>query len=141
MLGIVDDAPPLAELLARHRGQLVRFLSREAGGLMRFEDAEDLAQGVQMHALRVEDRFTYQGEPQFIGWIHAVARRYIADRNAYWKALKRNAGTMLRLTFGASSQPGGANAFARARASPCTVSPPPRAASCWIRPSAAPASI
>lgn len=105
------DAPPLTDLLERHRDQLVRFLAREAGGLMRYEDAEDLAQGVHMHALRVEERFEYQGEPQFIGWLYAVARRYIADRNAYWKALKRNAGTMLRLTFGASSEPG-SGAFA-----------------------------
>ena len=103
-----DDTPALSDLLVAHRAQLVRFLEREAGGLRRFEDADDLAQGVHMHALKVEDHFTYQGEPQFIGWLYAVARRYIADRNAYWKALKRNAGTMLRLTFGASSEPGGA---------------------------------
>ena len=105
---MADDVPTLTELLTTHRDQLVRFLEREASGLRRFEDAEDLAQGVHMHALKVEDRFTYQGEPQFIGWLYAVARRYIADRHAYWKALKRNAGTLLRLTYGAGSEPGGA---------------------------------
>ena len=104
---MADEAPGLETLLERHRDQLVRFLERQAGGLARFEDAEDLAQGVQIHALKVADRFEYRGERAFLGWLYAVARRYVADRNAYWKALKRNAGTMLRLTFGASSEPGG----------------------------------
>jgi RNA polymerase sigma factor (sigma-70 family) len=97
----------MADLLARTRGPLVRFLNRQAGGLARFEDAEDLAQGVQMHALKVADRFEYRSEPEFLGWLYAVARRYIADRNAYWKAMKRNGGTMLRLTFGGGSEAGG----------------------------------
>ena len=103
-----DDAPSMAALLERTREQLVRFLTRQAGGLARFEDAEDLAQGVQIHALKVADRFEYRSEPEFLGWLYAVARRYIADRNAYWKAMKRNGGTMLRLTFGGGSEAGGA---------------------------------
>ena len=101
----------LADLLAKHREPLVRFLAKEASGLRRFEDAEDLAQGVHLHALKVADRFEYQGEKPFFGWLFAVARRYIADRNAYWKALKRDAGPLLRVTFGGSgSEPGAAMA-------------------------------
>lgn len=97
----------LSDLLVKHREALVRFLQKEASGLKRYEDAEDIAQGVHMHALKVADRFEYQGEKPFFGWLFAVARRYIADRNAYWKALKRDAGPMIRVTFGGAGSEAG----------------------------------
>lgn len=98
----------MAELLERHRGVIVRYLARHGSGLLRFESAEDLAQGVSLKALRGEKHFTYQGEEPFIGWICTLARQHIADRNAYWKALKRNAGPMLRVTYGPAATDAGA---------------------------------
>ncbi len=98
--------PSLAELLERHHAELVRHLRREGSGLLRYESAEDLAQGAALHALRVADRFEYLGDAAFMGWIRAIGRQHIANRTAYWRALKRNAGPMLRVTFGDTTDPG-----------------------------------
>ncbi|MAG56195.1 MAG: hypothetical protein CMJ83_07895 [Planctomycetes bacterium] len=95
--------PTLSDLLERHRQALVRFLEKEARGLFRWENADDLAQGIHLQALQVEDRFDYQGEEAFIGWIFQVARQHIARRNAHWKAIKRDAGMMLRISTSDSS--------------------------------------
>ena len=89
----------LADLLSRHRDTLIRYFEKNAAYLRRFEAPEDLAQGVHLHAIKHRDRFEYQGEKQFIGWLLALARQHLADRIAHWKALKRNAGPMLRITF------------------------------------------
>jgi len=99
----------LAELLARHRDALVRYFERNGAWLRRFEAAEDLAQGVHLHAIRHRDRFEYRGDRQFLGWLLALAGQHLADRIAHWKALKRDAGPMLRITFsGAGVDPSAA---------------------------------
>ncbi len=113
---MAEHESDMAALLLAHRHRLVGFLIKEASGLRRFEDAEDLAQGVHLHALKVAKHFEYRTEKEFISWLFTVARRYIATRNAYWKALKRDAGPMLRVTFGAGSTPGGAVPAPPARA-------------------------
>jgi len=91
----------LPELLERHRDLLVRHLARRGGGLLRFETPEDLAQSVHLHAINVADRFAYRGEGAFVRWLLRLAKQHIADRIEYWTALKRDAGPMLRITFGA----------------------------------------
>ncbi len=96
----------LVSLLANHRDTLVRYFEKNATPLRRYEAAEDLAQGVHLHAIKHGERFEYQGEPQFIGWLLALARQHLSDRIAHWKALKRDAGPMLRITFsGAGIEP------------------------------------
>ena len=107
----------LTALLDAHRDELVRHLRRIGAHLSRYEGAEDLAQGVLLHALKVADRFEYQGDAAFTGWIREVARRYVARRTAYWRALKRDAGPLLRVTLADSSESGsgsGVNPEARA---------------------------
>ncbi len=104
----MNDVPTLEELLVRHREVLVRYLGRRGSGLLKFEAAEDLAQAVHMKAVQAEGRFDYRGEEAFIGWICTLGRQHIADRNAYWKAQKRNAGPMLRITYGGATSSGGA---------------------------------
>jgi len=94
------DGPDLSELLIRHRDDLERFLLREAAGLLRHEGVDDLVQGVHLRALGVEEHFTWQGDAAFLGWIRKVARQHVADRNAYWRALKRSAGHLLRVSTG-----------------------------------------
>ena len=96
----MNEVPSLEELLVRHREVLVRYLGRKGSGLLKFEGAEDLAQAVHMKAIHAKERFDYRGEEAFIGWICTLGRQHIADRNAYWKAQKRNAGPMLRITYG-----------------------------------------
>ncbi len=74
------------------------FLARHGSGLLRFESAEDLVQGVHARALEA-DGFRYEGERPFLSWLYTLARRHIADRHAHWSALKRGSGRVLRLTF------------------------------------------
>lgn len=98
----MSDAPTnLPSLLALHRDALIRFLTKEASGLLRYESEEDLAQGVHLRALGVEEHFAYEGEGQFFSWLWKVARQHVADRYDYWTALKRSAGRLLRVTGGA----------------------------------------
>lgn len=101
-------APRLADLLVAHRSAIERLAGQLGGGLLRYETAEDLAQGVHLHALGAEDRFTYEGDAAFLGWVRQVLRRHIAKRQAYWSAQKRNAGAMLRISTGGATQSPGA---------------------------------
>ncbi|HVR72972.1 MAG TPA: sigma-70 family RNA polymerase sigma factor [Planctomycetota bacterium] len=93
-----DPEPPLDALLERHRASLLRAVERRASGLLRFESAEDLVQGIHLRALRVADRLEYRGEKAFYGWLLKVAQQHIADRHEYWSARKRDGGRMLRIT-------------------------------------------
>lgn len=96
----MGSVPSFTELLETHRAALLRFLEHHGRGLARYESADDLLQGVHLHALRVQERFVYQGEPAAYGWLCALARQHIARRHAHWKALKRQAGPLLRVTYG-----------------------------------------
>jgi RNA polymerase sigma factor (sigma-70 family) len=93
-----DGDPSLESLLISQREALARIVRRQGGGLLRYESVEDLVQGVHMHALRVEERFEYRGEKEFLGWLARIAKQHIADRHDYWSARKRNAGKLLRIT-------------------------------------------
>lgn len=112
----MTDAPSMEDLLMRHRDVLVRYLHRKGSGLLRFESAEDLAQAVHIKAIQAEHRFDYRGDDAFIGWICTLGRQHIADRNAYWKAQKRNAGPMLRITYGSATTGSGAKGVSPAAA-------------------------
>jgi DNA-directed RNA polymerase specialized sigma24 family protein len=117
-------APSLESLLIRDRAKLLEFISRRAGApLLRFESAEDLVQGVHHEVLRSPQRFEWQGEEQFSGWLRLVAKRYLAGRRDHWFALKRNGGALLRLSWGATDGHGrtaGAGGAADTRTGPVT---------------------
>ncbi len=94
-----DDTPPdLIKLLIQHRDQLERAIRQKAAGLIRFESANDLVQGIHMHALRVEEKFEYLGDQAFKGWLMKIAEQHIADRHRYWNAKKRKAERMIQLS-------------------------------------------
>lgn len=76
----------------------MRFVEREGKGLLRFESAEDLVQGIHLRALGMEGKFELRGEKEFLGWLYTVARRHVADRHDYWSARRRDGGKLLRLT-------------------------------------------
>ena len=97
---MTGSSPDLSALLEAHRDSLLRFMAREASGLLRHESEDDLVQGAHMHALKVAGHFEYQGDEAFLGWLFKIARQHIADRHAYWSALKRNAGKLLRISAG-----------------------------------------
>jgi RNA polymerase sigma factor (sigma-70 family) len=87
---------------------------REGRGLLGFEEADDLVQGVNVRALASSESFTWRGEIAFKGWLITLAKRHVADRNDHWKALKRGAGRIVRLTrsgAGTHDQRGVAPAF------------------------------
>lgn len=90
------DPPTLRDLLVAEGSALHSFLSRRARGLLRFETLEDLAQAVSLRALREEARFEYRGPAEFAVWLQTLARRYLVERRAYWSALKRGSGKLLR---------------------------------------------
>jgi RNA polymerase sigma factor (sigma-70 family) len=98
----------LAELLERHRAALLGFAQRRGGRVLRFETAEDLVQGVHLRALEHAHTFDYRGEKQFLEWMYAVARSHLADRHAYWLALRRRPGALVRLTQGVTTGGGAA---------------------------------
>lgn len=102
------DAPlDLAQRLADQRPFLLGLVRKEGRGLLGFEEADDLVQGVTVRALASSGSFTWRGEEAFKGWLVTLARRHVADRNDHWKALKRGAGRIVRLTLGGGdSRPG-----------------------------------
>lgn len=96
-----DEGRDLSSLLVQYQPELLAFAQREAGiPLLRFESADDLVQGIHQEALGSADRFEWRSEKEFLGWVFTIARRCLSARRAYWFALKRNCGKVLRLTWG-----------------------------------------
>lgn len=94
-------APPvLPDLLVRHRDRVAVIVRHEARGLLRFETEEDLVQGIHLRALERGSSFAWQGEGPFFAWLRRIAETFLADRRAYWGALKRRSGRVYRLTAG-----------------------------------------
>ncbi len=100
------SAHALADLLTEHREVVVRYFAGKGKSVRRYESPEDLAQGVHLHALQQEHRFDYQGERQFVAWVLRLARQHLRDRIAHWKALKRDAGPVLRITYTEATRAG-----------------------------------
>lgn len=102
------DGFDLREQLDFHRESLKRFVEREARGLFAHESADDLVQGIHLRALQAASQYVHRSEREFLGFIATLARRHIADRHEHWTALRRSAGTLLRITLSppADSAPG-----------------------------------
>ncbi|HKE00486.1 MAG TPA: sigma factor, partial [Planctomycetota bacterium] len=62
-------APSLTTLLDAHRDALRAIVLRRGSGLLRFESADDLVQGVQLRALEAREHFEFRGEREFVGWL------------------------------------------------------------------------
>jgi len=102
----VSDKRALAALLPAHEEDLGRFVGRHAGRLLRYESREDLVQGIHLRALERGSGFTWRGREPFLAWLYAVARTHLADRHAYWSALRRKPAGLLRLTAGGTDPQG-----------------------------------
>ena len=87
-----------ADLLTTRHEVLVRYCLRHAGRLLRYETAEDLAQGVQLAALKRAERFEVRSEREFEAWLFTLARGCLIDRYRYWSRLRRRSGSLLRIT-------------------------------------------
>lgn len=84
--------------LVELRPDLVRFVRRHGGRVLRFETTEDLTQGVIVKALDGAGGVDAADEKALLAWIYRVARTFLADRGRHWSALKRRSGSLLRLS-------------------------------------------
>lgn len=99
---MTDGPTALSTLLVSSREDLLLFVRRHAGGLLRFETADDLVQAIHVRALESHAQFSWRGREPFFAWLYTVARRALSDRRSHWSALKRGSGELLRLTEGAA---------------------------------------
>jgi RNA polymerase sigma factor (sigma-70 family) len=107
-------------MLVLHRPDMLAFVTKEARGLLRFESAEDLTQGVHLRALERGGGFEYRGDTEFFAWVYRLARTYLADRRSHWSALKRRSGRLLRLTAGVGDSLGAVGEPPGSRTGPST---------------------
>ena len=96
----------LAAALEDHRDELTGFCLKRGGILLRFETAEDLAQGVLTVALERMGDVEFRGDRELRAWLFTIAHGYLANRRAHWSALKRRSGDLLRITFRPADTPG-----------------------------------
>ena len=97
-------AAAVEQILERHQHELAHLVRREAGApLLRFEEPEDLVQGVRLHVLRVADKYEPRSEAETRAWLRRLARRYLRDRRDHWFALRRGGGKVLRHTLRGSA--------------------------------------
>lgn len=89
----------LDDLLANNAHRLVAFVRQHAQTLLMYESVEDLVQGATVRVIEQHDRFEERSEPESRAWLYAIVRGHLADRHAYWGALKRRSGRVLRLTM------------------------------------------
>ena len=89
--------------LQEFEDDLVSFLARHAGWILRYETVEDLMQALHVRVLERGADFEYRGKEPFLKWVYTVARTLLADRREYWSALKRKSAGLLRLTAGAGT--------------------------------------
>jgi RNA polymerase sigma factor (sigma-70 family) len=94
-----ESEPDVRALLARHAAEIEALVRHEAGSILAFEEAADLAQGVRERALARAASFEWRGQQAALGWLRTLARSYLSDRREHWNALKRRPAALLRLTL------------------------------------------
>ena len=101
--GNSEPHPSLDELIEDHRELLSGFLARHGAGVLRFDALDDLVQGTILHVLEARADFHWQGPEAFRAWLFTLARSYIARRHRHWRALKRDAGRVVRFSLTGSA--------------------------------------
>jgi DNA-directed RNA polymerase specialized sigma24 family protein len=94
--------PGVRELLPATHEDLLRFVRRNGGRLLRRESAEDLVQAIHARALEHGADCTFVAREPFLKWLYRVAASHLADRHSYWRALRRSPDRLLRLTHAGS---------------------------------------
>jgi RNA polymerase sigma factor (sigma-70 family) len=89
---------PLLATIPGTREDLLRWVRRHAGRLLEREDAEDLVQSIHARALDGGRKCRFGSRQEFLAWLYAVAASHLADRHAYWAALRRRPGRLVHLT-------------------------------------------
>ena len=88
-------------MLPDAHANVVRFVRRRAGRLLAKEDADDLVQAIHARALEHGANCSFPSRAAFLAWLYKVAASHLADRHAYWAALRREPHRLLRITSGA----------------------------------------
>lgn len=102
-----DEGARALGLLERHGAVLVALVRAEARGLLRFESEDDLLQGIRQRVIEKLHTLEDRGAPAAASWLRKVARSWLSRRRAYWSALKRDGGAMLRFTLAQSADAAG----------------------------------
>lgn len=82
---------------------LVRYVLRRGGRLLAREGAEDLVQSIHARALEAGAQCAFPSRSAFLTWLYKVAASHLADRHAYWAALRREPSRLLRITQAGSA--------------------------------------
>ena len=88
----------VADLLPGFHGDLAAYVRRRAGRLLQREGTEDLVQSIHARALESGADLQFPTRKAFLAWLYKVAASHLADRHAYWAALRREPDRLLRIT-------------------------------------------
>lgn len=103
-------APPggrgVADFLPDAQGNVARFVRRRGGRLLAKESADDLAQSILARALERGQGCAFPNRAAFLEWLYKVAASHLADRHAYWAALRREPQRLLRITCSGTADEG-----------------------------------
>jgi len=92
------DGEALELLLEEHLPSLRAFVRGKLGPELRaIESASDLVQSTCREVLQNQDRFQHPGTGAFRHWLFTTAARKVSDRLRRQRALKRDAGSALRV--------------------------------------------
>ena len=87
------DRRALEELLVRHLPDVRAYVRLRMGpGLRARERESDLLQTVCREVLESADNFRFEGEGAFKAWLYTAVLRKLCDRDAFWRAERRDAG-------------------------------------------------
>ncbi|MEO0478216.1 MAG: sigma-70 family RNA polymerase sigma factor [Planctomycetota bacterium] len=103
---MTESADILRSGLDRHSADLSRLVAREAGWLLRLESPEDLVQGAAGRILGAASGFEDRGDKELFGFLATLTRHYLSDRRDHWKAQRRDAAAVLRVTSSGSGTEG-----------------------------------
>lgn len=86
------------DVLPGVHADLERYVRRHAGRLLARDGLDDLVQAIHARALEHGAACEFPAREAFLKWLYRVAASHLADRHAYWAALRRRPDRLLRLT-------------------------------------------
>ncbi len=94
------------QFLADAQANVARYVRRRGGRLLAKEGADDLAQSILARALERGRGCVFPNRAAFLEWLYRVAATHLADRHAYWAALRREPQRLRRITCDGSPDAG-----------------------------------
>lgn len=85
--------------LVAQESALRGFVTRRSGSLLHFEDLDDLVQSILLKALDRVAGATFDSDAQLRAWLFTLAANLLEDRREHWRAVKRGAARVMRLTL------------------------------------------